>query len=255
MYQEKNGKPYIFAINDIISYWMVRHSEKRHPFFTQFPLKQQLVVVYSSDRGLCGALNLNTFKLASERMAHDSQVNHLQSMVITVGEKALQFFGRDGMHLQASITKLGMNPRIEQLAGILKIITDGYYQKKWQKVLLVYPTFVNTMTQKPIINTLLPITTIPHAYPTSTSDGIDYLYEPTVKDVMDVLLANYVDATVYQAALETLASEQAARMVAMQNATDNAETCKHELELSYHKTRQAAITQEIAEITAGSEAL
>jgi F-type H+-transporting ATPase subunit gamma len=254
-HQEKNSKPYLYGLLDIISYWMIRRHEKKHPYFIASPLTCQLVVVYASDRGLCGALNLNTFKAAVEKMSHDALRDNIQSSVIALGDKALEFFGRNGMHIEASVTKLGLEPRLEQLKGVLKIITDGYYSKRWQKVLLVYPKFINTMSQKPCVSTLLPITDIPRPQPQTVCDGVDYIYEPGLERVMEVLLENYVDASVYQAALETVASEQASRMVAMQNATENAEECKKDLELRYHKARQAAITQEIAEITAGSEAL
>ena len=252
---EANGKPYVAAIDDIISYWMIRHKEMQHPFFVQSPLLQQLVVIFSSDRGLCGALNLNTFKVATERMAQDAKEFNIKSTVITVGEKALNFFGRGGMDLYASVTKLGNHPTLSQLSGIITLITDGYHNKQWQRVVLVYPSFVNTMVQKPVIETLLPITQVLREHPKSIMDAIDYIYEPTMPQVVDVLLEHYMNAHIHQAALEMLASEQAARMVAMQNATDNAETCKKDLERDYNKARQAAITQEIAEITAGSEAL
>lgn len=251
---ERNGRPYVAALIDIIKHWMCKHDEHAHPYFQENAVDSQLFIVYGSDRGLCGALNLNVIKALMEKIKKDKEESGIYSSVITIGDKHEQFLHRCGIDVVASVTKLGMHPHIEQLSGIIKIVIEGYLDKQWQKVYLVYPKFINTMVQTPAVEPLLPIESTDLKKPGSLSDRIDYLYEPSVNDVIDRLLGNYLDALVYQASLETLASEQAARMVAMQHATDNAESCKSELERSYHKIRQAGITREIAEITSGAEA-
>ena len=251
---ERNGRPYVAALKDIMQHWMHKHVEHTHVYFQSRPVVSQLIITYGSDRGLCGAMNLNVLKMTMEKIISDRDNLNIDSHVITVGEKALQFLGRHGVCIEASVSRLGMHPHIEQLTGIIKILIDGYLAQKWQRVVLIYPKFINTMTQVPVTELLLPLEPI-QSDQKSLSDHVDYLYEPNVATVIDRLLENYIDALVYQATLETLASEQAARMVAMQSATDNAETCKHELERSYHKIRQAGITREIAEITAGAEAI
>lgn len=252
---ERNGKPYVAALKDIMAHWMSRHAEHSHVYFQAQPVRSQLIIIYGSDRGLCGAMNLNVLKMAMEKIVADNEKLNIHSDVITVGEKALQFLGRYGVNIEASIGRLGMHPHIDQISGIINILTDGYLAKKWQRVLMVYPKFVNTMIQTPVVETLLPLEPMVPKATSSKTAHVDYLYEPDVNSVISRLLENYIDAKVYQAVLETLASEQAARMVAMQSATDNAESFKHDLERSYHKIRQAGITREIAEITSGAEAI
>lgn len=250
---ERNGKPYLNALLDIINHWMLKHEEKTHPYFKVRELKTQLVIIYGSDKGLCASLNLNTIKMALEQISSD-QERGVMSRIITIGDKPLQFLSRRFNNIEASIHKLGMHIHIEDLAGIINILMDGYLNDRWQKVVLIYPKFINTMTQTPTMDVLLPLES-EHMKSSKTSfDAVDYIYEPSVNEVLDKLLQSYIDTQVYQAALETLASEQAARMVAMQNATENAESCKHELEIKFHKIRQAVITREIAEITSGAQA-
>lgn len=251
---ERNGKPYVTALKDIMNQWMFKHEEHAHPYFQKKAVSSQLIIVYGCDRGLCGALNLNVLKLTMEEILSSKEKN-IHSHVMAIGDKPSQFLARRGIQLEASVTKLGMHPHIDQLSSMIKAMLDGYMSGKWQRVLLIYPKFVNTMVQTPIIESMLPLESPGLERPETLSDQIDYIYEPSVSGVINRLLENYIDSKVYQATLETLASEQAARMVAMQNATDNAETCKDELERSYHKMRQAGITREIAEITSGAEAI
>lgn len=247
------GQPYADGIVSILAHWMRKHEGHHHPYFDVRPVRRQLVLVYGSDRGLCGALNLNVLKMAVTRMSEDA-LSGIDSHVVTVGEKIFQFFSKRGFCIEASVSKLGLHPHIQKMAGIIEILVEGYMTGQYDRVLLVYPKYVNTMTQEPVIDVVLPIDPAQVRSETALSDRVDYIYEPGVAAIVDRLLKAYIETMVFQAAVETLASEQAARMVAMQNATDNAESCKKDLERSYHRMRQAGITREIAEIIGGAEA-
>lgn len=239
----KHARRYHESLENIIQGLDLQEQAPKHPWLTPSPLKGQLIVVYGSDRGLCGALNLNTFKLALEQ----AQQANIPTAFITIGEKAKQFFLRRKADVRGSWSRLGLHPRLETLSGLLPLILEGYHLQEWQKVLLVYPKYINTMVQKPTAEVLLPI-----QYSASKTRD-DVLYEPDVSVLIDWLLRHRMTSHLYRAALETSASEQSARMLAMKSATDNAESLKKTLERRYHKERQATITREIAEIVAGIE--
>ena len=246
----RNTKPYLTAVDAMVHSYLSRN-KNQHKYITEAPVVDQLIVVFSTDRGLCGALNLNTLKTAVDIIERNKK-NSINTHIITFGDKALNFFIRKKIKIVDSISKLGIHPHLQNIIGILQNVVDGYNNNLWQEVLLIYPKHINTMTQLVTVEQLLPI--VPSDI-NNDINNIDYLYEPNIHIVISLLLDYYLESHLYQATLELLASEQSARMVAMQNATNNAETSKHNLERIYHKARQAAITQEIAEIANGAEAL
>jgi F-type H+-transporting ATPase subunit gamma len=215
----------------------------------------------STDRGLCGGLNSNLFRRLLPAIA-EWQKQGVEVDVVAVGQKAISFFRRiKGVNLIGSVSHLGEKPKLEQLVGVIKIMMDVYTSSGLDRVFLAYNDFVNTMTQKPTIDTLLPLPAV--AEEMQNADGVklehkndwDYIYEPDAQAVLEHVLARYIESLVYQAALENLASEHAARMVAMKAASDNASKVIGDLTLVYNKARQAAITQEISEIVGGASAV
>ena len=208
-------------------------------------------VVISTDRGLCGGLNSNLFrKLLAEIREH--QKNGVEVDIVAIGQKAATFFRRLKVNLVGSVTHLGENPQVASLIGIIKVMLDGFTEGRVDRVFLCYNDFVNTMTQRATTDQLLPL---PPSDELPSTHAWDYLYEPDPATVLDSVLTRYVESLVYQGALENLASEHAARMVAMKSASDNATKAIDTLQLIYNKARQAAITQEISEIVGGAAAV
>ena len=245
------GKPYADKIRSVVSHLANATPEYNHLYLQEREIKRVAYIVISSDRGLCGGLNGNLFKKTIKDMKawHDQGV---EIDICAVGQKAISFFKSYGGNVVAAIGHLGDRPSAHDLIGSVKVMLDAYDQGKIDRLYVVYNEFVNTMTQSPSIAQLLPLQA-------SEEDSLqhhwDYIYEPDAKDLLDGLLTRYIESQVYQGVVENIACEQAARMVAMKSATDNAGDIISELQLVYNKARQAAITQEISEIVSGAAAV
>ena len=248
----KASRPYARLMRQVIGHIAHATAEYKHPFMvTRETVKRVGYVIVSTDRGLCGGLNSNLFRklLGEIRTWQDKGV---EIDIVTIGSKASAFFRRLKVNVVGSVTHLGERPQISQLIGVIKVMLDAYSAGRVDRVNLAYNDFVNTMTQQASVHSLLPL---PPADEFVSAHNWDYLYEPDAETVMEHVLTRYVESLVYQAALENLASEHAARMVAMKSASDNATKLIDNLTLVYNKARQAAITQEISEIVGGAAAV
>ncbi|SDQ79292.1 F0F1 ATP synthase subunit gamma [Pseudoxanthomonas sp. CF125] len=248
----KASRPYARAMKQVIGHLAQANSEYQHPFLVErAEIKRVGYIIVSSDRGLAGGLNNNLFRktLGEVRQWQDKGA---EVDVVTIGQKASAFFRRIKVNMLASVTHLGDRPQLEQLVGVVKVMLDAYESGKVDRVYLVYNDFVNTMTQRAAFDQLLPL---PAADTQITHHDWDYIYEPDAATVLEHVLTRYVESLVYQAVLENVASEHAARMVAMKSASDNATKLIGDLQLVYNKARQAAITQEISEIVGGAAAV
>ena len=212
------------------------------------------LIVVTSDRGLCGGLNTNLLRqaVAAMREWHEQEI---PIDVCTVGAKAFAYFRRLGANLVSHTSHLGDTPRIEDLIGTVKVMLDAYSDGKLDRLVLVYNRFINTMSQKPTLEQLLPLPPARTDEKEQLAHYWDYLYEPDAKEIVDDLLTRYIESLIYHGVIENLACEQSARMVAMKSASDNAGALIDELKLRYNKARQAAITQEISEIVGGAAAV
>ncbi|MEO6519996.1 MAG: F0F1 ATP synthase subunit gamma [Pseudoxanthomonas sp.] len=248
----KASRPYARAMKQVIGHLAQANSEYQHPFLVErAEIKRVGYVIVSSDRGLAGGLNNNLFrKLLGE--IRQWQEKGAEVDVVTIGQKASSYFRRIKVDMLASVTHLGDKPQLEQLVGVVKVMLDAYEAGKVDRVYLAYNDFVNTMTQRAAFDQLLPL---PASDTQITQHDWDYLYEPDAATVLEHVLTRYVESLVYQAVLENVASEHAARMVAMKSASDNATKLIGDLQLVYNKARQAAITQEISEIVGGAAAV
>ncbi len=246
-------RPYSKRIGRIIKHLAHANPEYKHPFLIQREVKRVGIIVISSDRGLCGGLNSNLFrKTLSYVLQWDKDA--IEMDVCTVGTKASGFFSNlKKLNLVGQVSKIGDAPHLRDIIGIIKIMLDAYEQGKIDELYVVSNEFVNTMTQRPVVEKLLPV--VADEIEENLSGHWDYIYEPDAKDVLDHLLTRYIESIVYQGLVENNACEQAARMVAMKSASDNAGNLIKELQLVYNKARQAAITQEISEIVAGAAAV
>jgi len=246
------SRPYTAKIRQVISHLTQAQTEYHHPFMDQSrPLKRVAFIVVSTDRGLCGGLNHNLFRMVVKEMKVFAQ-QKIEMEFCTIGMKALGFFRKFGGRVRAQAVHLGDAPRVVDLIGPVKAVMDAYMAGEVDRVYVAFNQFVNTMTQKP---TLLQLVPLPVAEEEHHGYRWDYIYEPDAKQLLDELLARYIESLVYQAVVENGASEQSARMVAMKSATDNAGSLIEELQLVYNKVRQAAITREIAEIVGGAAAV
>lgn len=245
-------RPYSRKIAQIIKHLSSANPEYRHEYTVARPVKQVGVILISSDRGLCGGLNANLFRVALKKMREWSE-DSVDINLGVIGQKGAGFFGSIGARISAHATRLGDKPHLEDITGVIKVMLDDYSEQKVDEVYVLYNEFVNTMTQKPKLIRLLPI--IPDEIQSELKGQWDYIYEPDAKEVLDQLLVRYVESLVFQGLVENNACEQAARMVAMKSASDNAGKLIKELQLIYNKARQAAITQEIAEIVGGAAAV
>jgi F-type H+-transporting ATPase subunit gamma len=247
----EKGKPYANRMRAVIGHLAHACSEYKHPYLQARPVKRVGYIVVSSDRGLCGGLNINVFKRV---------INHSRPLaaddigvdMCLIGAKASAFFKSLGGKVVASVRDIGEEPSLSKLIGSVKVMLDAFEEGKIDQLFLVSNDFVNTMTQQPNVMQLLPL--MPDEMEQSNHKW-DYLYEPEAKVLLDGLLRRYIESQVYQAVVENAACEQAARMVAMKNATENAGEIIDELKLAYNKARQAAITQELSEIVAGAAAV
>jgi len=248
----KASRPYARAMRQIIGHLAQANSEFQHPYLVERKdVKRVGYIIVSSDRGLAGGLNNNLFRklLGEIRKWQDQGV---EVDVVTIGQKATVFFRRLKVRMLASVTHLGDQPQVEQLVGVIKVMLDAYDAGEADRVFLVYNDFVNTMTQRAAFDQLLPL---PPAETDVAAHDWDYIYEPGAETVLEHVLTRYVESLVYQAVMENVASEHAARMVAMKSASDNATKLIDTLNLVYNKARQAAITQEISEIVGGAAAV
>jgi len=244
-------RPYAAKMRNVIGHLALAHPEYNHPYLIERPIKRVGFIVISSDRGLCGGLNVNLFKNMVGAMKQWREQS-VEMDICTVGGKAGIFFKRLGGNVVARVTHLGDAPRIADLIGTVKVMLDAYDAGSIDRLYLVYNDFINTMSQKPRVEQLLPIVPSDEV---QLKNHWDYIYEPDAKEVLDGLLMRYVESLVYQGLGENIASEQAARMVAMKSASDNAGNLIDELALAYNKARQAAITREISEIVSGAAAV
>ncbi len=244
--------PYADRVRFVIGHVASSHSEFRSPFLeVHETIKKVGYIVISSDRGLCGGLNINLFKTLLEDM-HNWQQKGAAIDLCLIGKKAELFFKNKAVNVVSHIANLGDDPKIGDLIGTLRIMSQSYAEHKIDKLFIIYNEFINTMTQKPKIMQLLPLEITEDE---SKGHYWDYIYEPDTKKLLNDLLRRYGESQVYQAIIDNKASEQAARMVAMKNATDNAAQLMDDLQLLYNKTRQAGITQEISEIVGGAGAV
>jgi F-type H+-transporting ATPase subunit gamma len=244
------ARPYADKIRSVIGHLRVTNPTN-HPYLVEREVKSVGLIVVSSDRGLCGSLNVNVFK-AVLSLIREYQAKGVEVRLCLIGAKALQFFRRLKVPIEASITHLGDKPRIADLIGTVQAMLDLFEDRKIDKLLLVSNRFVNTMTQKPTPLQLLPAETVDQA---DLQERWDYIYEPAPDALIEYYMMRYIESTVYRAVVENLACEMAARMVAMKSATDNAGKLIDELQLIYNKARQAAITKEISEIVGGAAAV
>jgi len=245
------SRPYAEKIHNIVGHLAMAHPEYRHAFLQERDAKRVGFIIISTDRGLCGGLNTNAFKTAVGGM-REWQGKKAEIDVCTIGAKSEAFFKRIKADIVGHVSHLGDAPKIADLIGTVKIMLDAYIEGRIDRLYVVYNSFVNTMTQKPELTQLLPIQGMDDD---ELKHHWDYLYEPEAKEVMDDLMMRYVESLVYQGVVENIACEQAARMVAMKAASDNAGNFINDLQLVYNKARQAAITQEISEIVGGAAAV
>lgn len=247
------SKPYASKIYDVVKHIARANSEYHHPFITPRDIKRVGLIVVTSDRGLCGGLNANLLRETVKHMRQWQQAGKEIDLCV-IGRKGQAFFRRVGGHVVASVEHLGDKPGVKDLIGSVKVMLDAFYNGNIDSLHIVYNEFVNTMTQKPLVKQLLPL---PLADDDSERLGHhwDYIYEPDAKELLDALLERYIELQTYQAVVENIACEQAAKMIAMKSATDNAADLIKEFQLAYNKARQAAITQELAEIVGGADAI
>ncbi len=247
-------RPYAEKMRTVIGHLALAHPQVKHPFMEKREVKSVGYIIVSSDRGLCGGLNNNMFrrlvKDVVKLQAEDTAVRYC-----LVGSKAVAFFSRVGGDVLAQATQLGESAHMEDLVGTVKVMLDAYTNGEVDEVRIAYNRFVNTMTQQPIVEQLVPLQEADEEVAEQLKHHWDYIYEPEAKEVLSDLLARYVESLAYQAVVENGACEQSARMVAMKSASDNAGDLIDELELIYNKARQAAITQEISEIVSGAAAV
>lgn len=245
------ARPYAEAIRRTMSHLANANPEYRHPFMVDRPVKKVAYLIVSTDRGLAGGLNINTFR-ATIRSIKEWKDKGVEAELAIVGNKGIGFFKRIGGKVVATASNLGDKPTLEQLIGSIKVLVDAFRDGGVDRVYVVYASFVNTMTQKPTVQQLLPIEATP-------VEGLlkswDYIYEPSAPELLDSVLLRYLESQVYQAVIENAASEQSARMVAMKAASDNAGKIIQGLQLAYNKARQASITKELAEIVGGAAAV
>jgi F-type H+-transporting ATPase subunit gamma len=245
------SRPYAERIRQVIGHLANANPEYRHPFMVERPVKRVGYILVSSDRGLCGGLNINLFKALIKNMKewHDKGV---EADFCVIGNKGASFFRSYGGNVIAAISNLGEEPSINDLIGSIKVMLDAFNEGRLDCLYLASNKFINTMTQKPAIEQLLPLKGDEQS---DRKGQWDYLYEPDAQQLLDALLVRYIESQVYQGVVENGAAEQAARMIAMKNATDNAGELISDLQLVYNKARQAAITQEISEIVGGAAAV
>lgn len=248
------SRPYADKIRNVIRHLAQAHQEYQHPYLTSREVKKVGFIIVSSDRGLCGGLNTNLFRTLLRTMREWDEKGVPVELCI-IGQKANAFFRRFSGSIVAQATHLGDSPHVKDLIGTVKVMLDNYQEGNIDRLYLAFNEFVNTMTQRPEIEQLLPIDASVGKTDEKLGHHWDYLYEPEAKEVLEQVLIRYIESLVYQGVVENIACEQAARMVAMKAASDNAGGFIDDLQLAYNKARQAAITQELSEIVSGAAAL
>ena len=246
------GRPYTEKILNIAARISHANPEYRHPFLVnRDSVKRIGIIVVTTDKGLCGAMNTNLLRLVLQHYKEwQSQGEEIDACCI--GNKGLSFMQRLGANIVSHVTQIGDRPQLDRLIGAVKLMLDGYISDRFDRLMIFTTRFINTMKQEPLMGQLLPLTGERLGAPQGTWD---YIYEPEARAVLDQVLTRYIEAVIYQAVAESMGSEQSARMVAMKAASDNAATLIDELTLIYNKNRQAAITKEISEIVGGAAAV
>jgi F-type H+-transporting ATPase subunit gamma len=251
------ARPYADKIRNITANLSRANPEYKHPFVVKRSGTGQVgVIVVTTDKGLCGGLNTNVLRATTTKL-RELEAAGTKAQAVAIGNKGLGFLNRIGAKVVSQVTQLGDAPHLERLIGPVKVLLDQYAEGKLDAVYLSYTRFINTMKQEPVVEQLLPLdgSRLDQTAEEKQAHSWDYIYEPGAQQVIDDLMLRYVEALVYQAVAENMASEQSARMVAMKAATDNAGTLIGELKLVYNKTRQAAITKELSEIVGGAAAV
>jgi len=245
------ARPYADKIRSVIGHLNEANPDYRHPFLVEREVKSVGIIVISTDRGLCGGLNANAFKTVL-LATRDYQSRGVAVNLCLMGTKAVAFFRRLSLPIMGTVTGLGDRPHLNTLLGAVKVMLDAYREGKIDRLLLVHAEFVNSMTQKSKTVQLLPVETLDAA---DLQEHWDYIYEPEAGEILDGLLMRYIESQVYRGAVENIACEMAARIVAMKAASDNAVQLIADLQLAYNKERQAGITKELAEIVGGAAAV
>ncbi len=251
--QMEASRPYAERIRRVIGHLGNANPDYKHPWLVEREVKRVGYIIISTDRGLCGGLNVNLFKAVIGELQQWQEQN-VEVDLALVGAKAVQFFRRLGGNVVGTATHLGDKPQVNDLIGAIKIMLDAYSDGKVDRVFLVHNEFVSTISQKPEVKTVLPVSAIDLGEET-LQEHWDYIYEPDAVDLLDDVLMRYIESQVYRGAVENFACEMAAKMVAMKSATDNAGEIIENLQLAYNKARQASITQEISEIVGGAAAV
>jgi F-type H+-transporting ATPase subunit gamma len=249
----RHARPYSDKIRNIAANLGKANPEYVHPFMKMNESKAVGFIVVTTDKGLCGGMNTNVLRAVTTKLKEAQAAGNV-SRAVAIGNKGLGFLNRIGAQVVSHVTQLGDTPHLDKLIGPVKVLLDAYAEGKVSAVYLSYTRFINTMKQEPVVEQLLPLKQ-ENIKADEGSHAWDYIYEPDARPVIDEVLLRYVEALVYQAVAENMASEQSARMVAMKSATDNAGNVIAELKLVYNKTRQAAITKELSEIVAGAAAV
>ena len=253
----RSARPYSDKVRNIAANLGKANPEYTHAFMKTNDVKAAGLIVVSTDKGLCGGLNTNVLRAVTQKL-RELQAAGTSVQTVAIGNKGFGFLNRIGAQVVSHVTQLGDTPHLERLIGPVKVLLDQYAEGKLSAVYLSYTKFINTMRQEPVVEQLLPLSASRMEAEDKAAGGApgwDYIYEPDARTVIDDLLLRYVEALVYQAVAENMASEQSARMVAMKAATDNAGNLIGELKLVYNKTRQAAITKELSEIVSGAAAV
>jgi F-type H+-transporting ATPase subunit gamma len=248
----RHARPYGEKIRNVAAHISHANPEYRHPFLVdRDSVKRVGIIVITTDKGLCGALNTNLLRMVlSEYKAWQAQGEEID--VCALGARGLGFMQRLGANIVSQAVQLGDYPHMDRLIGAVKVMLDGYMSDRFDRLMIAYNRFINTMKQEPVIEQLLPLSGERLGAPETVWD---YIYEPEARAVLDQVMTRYIEALIYQAVAENMASEQSASMVAMKAASDNADTLIDELTLIYNKNRQAAITKEISEIVGGAAAV
>ncbi|MGQ0654904.1 MAG: F0F1 ATP synthase subunit gamma [Betaproteobacteria bacterium] len=248
----RHARPYGEKIRNVAAHISHANPEYKHPFLVhRDSVKRVGIIVITTDKGLCGALNTNLLRMVLNQYK-EWQAQGEEIELSAIGNKGFGFMQRIGANIVSHVVQLGDRPQMEKLIGAIKVMLDGYTQNRFDRLMLAYTRFINTMKQEPVIEQLLPLSGERLGAPETVWD---YLYEPEARGVLDQVMTRYIEALIFQAVAENMASEQSARMVAMKAASDNAATLIDELTLIYNKNRQAAITKELSEIVGGAAAV
>ena len=251
----RSARPYAEKVRSLAANLSQATPEYKHPFMLHHDdAKLAGFIVVTTDKGLCGGMNTNVLRMVTAKLK-ELEAQGVKAEAVAIGNKGFGFLNRIGAKIVSHAVQLGDKPHLDKLVGPVKVLLDAYAQGRLNAVYLCYTRFINTMKQEPVVEQLLPLSADKLDAGETRSRSWDYIYEPSAQAVIDDLLLRYIEALVYQATAENLASEQSARMVAMKSATDNAGNVIAELKLIYNKTRQAAITKELSEIVAGAAAV